>query len=313
MDEIKNKFKKVALKIHPDKNKNLDANHKMQQLNQALLTLNDKKLKHDYDKQLFIYALKNGDHKVVNFFINNPTKLPFTLSSNEINNNMLLHYACLLGSLSVVQLLIKVGVNIDQFDIKGNTALNYACLSGSLSVVQLLINKGCNINLKNSNGFNSLDFAQNINTNKEITNLLVTKLLAEKTLAKAIRAQEEISENQQILININQRLKNIEKHIIKIEKDIAFLQRQKINIFLNFIIKIFSCGCINQNQNVNIELLLKKNELQDLLAKRVVVTEQKQSFQKKITKLSIKIKKINAINVQNNSVASKQKLNSHQF
>ena len=48
-EEIKTKFRKLALEYHPDRNKDA-SEEKMAQINKAYEILSDKKLKEEYDK-----------------------------------------------------------------------------------------------------------------------------------------------------------------------------------------------------------------------------------------------------------------------
>lgn len=58
-DEIKSAFKKQALKWHPDRNKEQDANLRMQNINEAYLILKDVEAKTLYDKEYKIFKNYN--------------------------------------------------------------------------------------------------------------------------------------------------------------------------------------------------------------------------------------------------------------
>lgn len=51
-EEIKNSYKKLAFKYHPDKNKSHDATDKFKEINNAYHILSDPERKHEYDMHL---------------------------------------------------------------------------------------------------------------------------------------------------------------------------------------------------------------------------------------------------------------------
>jgi len=59
LDEIKEAFKKQALKWHPDKNPNEDTTEKMQLINEAYLILKDKEARERYDQEYKKHQTKN--------------------------------------------------------------------------------------------------------------------------------------------------------------------------------------------------------------------------------------------------------------
>ena len=73
-DEIKNAYKKLAMKYHPDKNidNKEEAEEKFKQVSEAYEVLSDEKKKYEYD---------NGKNIVIN------NQNPFDIFSNIFNNN----------------------------------------------------------------------------------------------------------------------------------------------------------------------------------------------------------------------------------
>lgn len=110
-----------------------------------------------------------------------------------------------------------------------------------------------------------------------------------------------IKQNQQILLNITKRITNIEREIINIERDIAHFEQKKTNSVLNYIIIIiFTFGCVNKNKDINKDILIKTDQLKNLLLEKEIANNEKHVFEEKIKRLSFnKTKKINAMDLQN--------------
>ncbi len=71
-----------------------------------------------------------------------------------------------------------------------------------------------------------------------------------KTIGKVI-------EQENIAISLN-------KKITMLKNDIVNLEKKKINKILNFIIKVFSFGCINKNKKVETMINVKNTEIKRL-------------------------------------------------
>lgn len=61
--EIKEAFRKEALKWHPDRNKSTEATHRMQLINEAYLILYDDEARKRYDEQYFKFENSNYQEK----------------------------------------------------------------------------------------------------------------------------------------------------------------------------------------------------------------------------------------------------------
>ena len=70
-----------------------------------------------------------------------------------------LHQAAEGGHLSVVELLVKKGCNVDAADKDGKTALHKAAEKGHFGVVDLLVKKGCNVDTADKGGKTALYLA----------------------------------------------------------------------------------------------------------------------------------------------------------
>lgn len=66
-DEIKKAYRQLALKWHPDKNKNANAHEKFIEINQAYLILSDDEARAKYDKEFEYYYAKAEQEKATIF------------------------------------------------------------------------------------------------------------------------------------------------------------------------------------------------------------------------------------------------------
>lgn len=71
----------------------------------------------------------------------------------------LLVYACVVGNLNAIKVLLDFGADKNIQDETGNTPLIEACLHGHSQVVSMLIEVGANVNLKNDDGETALTSA----------------------------------------------------------------------------------------------------------------------------------------------------------
>lgn len=63
-----------------------------------------------------------------------------------------LHFACKHGFLSISQLLVRSGANINEIDEIGNTPMHYASDSGNKELVEWLLSRRPNLNIRNLEG-----------------------------------------------------------------------------------------------------------------------------------------------------------------
>ncbi|MGB4192277.1 MAG: ankyrin repeat domain-containing protein [Rickettsiales bacterium] len=100
---------------------------------------------------------------VMNGFAEN-VKILLEYSSSNINGNHLLHIACELGNLEIVELLLAQGADIEEKETMEEltyTPLHVACDEGHVQVVELLLQKGADIeaSIGDARGKISLDLA----------------------------------------------------------------------------------------------------------------------------------------------------------
>lgn len=80
--------------------------------------------------------------------------------------------ACSSGQLSIVEMLIKKGVKVDENKQSDGTPLTVACANGHLNIVNVLLQAGANISLENSRGKSPITCARN-NRQWEIVETLI--------------------------------------------------------------------------------------------------------------------------------------------
>ncbi|KAG2180067.1 hypothetical protein INT43_003854, partial [Umbelopsis isabellina] len=103
-------------------------------------------------EQQIIQALEN----VVN--LETSFKLPVSLTNQQ--KHSLLHLAVILGFTELTQLLIQLGINVDQQDRNGMTALHFASWTGKQDIVDILLDQGyANPDLVSSHAKTAIDLA----------------------------------------------------------------------------------------------------------------------------------------------------------
>nr|CAG4713330.1 unnamed protein product [Naegleria fowleri] len=79
-----------------------------------------------------------------------------TNGCEHMTNKTALHYACRVGNLGIVKLLVDNGSRVDDFDVHDRTPLFEACEHNHGRIVEYLIAKHANIEHKDKDGFTSL-------------------------------------------------------------------------------------------------------------------------------------------------------------
>jgi len=102
-----------------------------------------------------IHATIFGDVTVVQVLLESGTNVE---SANAFRLTAL-HYAAYYGYLDVCRLLLYWGAKLDPVDKWRETPLHWAALSGNLSVVKLLVERGADVRL-NDNGQTASDVAR---------------------------------------------------------------------------------------------------------------------------------------------------------
>lgn len=63
-----------------------------------------------------------------------------------------LQYAAAHGQVSLIQMLLKLGLDVNEKGSSGNRALDIACLKGNVAIVKILVENGADVKLRNSAG-----------------------------------------------------------------------------------------------------------------------------------------------------------------
>jgi hypothetical protein len=70
---------------------------------------------------------------------------------NVSSASYLLHYAALRGETNSIEMMLKLGAEVNATDDQGKTPLHDACLKGHLETVRLLLDHGANIGARDKN------------------------------------------------------------------------------------------------------------------------------------------------------------------
>jgi ankyrin repeat protein len=80
-------------------------------------------------------------------------------------------YACILGNIGAVKLLLEANVDVNVVKVCGGNALMYACINGETEVVKLLLEANADVNIVDGWGMTALKIAEQ-NGHTEIVELL---------------------------------------------------------------------------------------------------------------------------------------------
>lgn len=76
------------------------------------------------------------------------------------------------GEVEAVEVLVKLGANLEKYTSNKETALIKSVLSGNIHIVKLLLDHGANIGFQNKDNLNSLDLASKNPNLSDIESLL---------------------------------------------------------------------------------------------------------------------------------------------
>src|ERR1700742_5001133 len=125
--------------------------------------------KHSFYTSLHL-ASTHGHLTVAELLIQNGVNV----NSRNQNQETALHVTSHNGHLKIAQLLLTSGSDINSRDGQDSTPLHKAAQRGYLDIVKLLLNSGADVNIRDSNDANALDMA------RQCGSVDVAKFLAER-------------------------------------------------------------------------------------------------------------------------------------
>jgi ankyrin repeat protein len=103
-----------------------------------------------------VAAIERRDSKAVRAIIR---QSPGLIAYRGHGDRKLIHIAYNSGSMEVLRVLLKSGVELDARDSIGNTVLHSACINGDIRLVKTLLSLGASVNNRNSVGETPLSAA----------------------------------------------------------------------------------------------------------------------------------------------------------
>ena len=104
----------------------------------------------DQKNETFLsYAIKRKNEEISKLIISIPL---LDISYQDSKGNTYLHLSIINKLISLVELLLQKGININSQNNEGNTALHYAYNLNNIKLISLLISNNADINIKNNKG-----------------------------------------------------------------------------------------------------------------------------------------------------------------
>ena len=101
------------------------------------------------NETLLSYAIKRKNQEICELIISSPK---LNLLYQDFNGNSYLHLSIINQLISITELLIQKGININMQNNEGNTALHYAYNLNNEKLISILIENNADTNIKNNNG-----------------------------------------------------------------------------------------------------------------------------------------------------------------
>ena len=101
------------------------------------------------NETLLSYAIKRKNQEICELLISSPK---LNLLYQDFNGNSYLHLSIINQLISITELLIQKGININLQNKEGNTALHYAYKLNNEKLISILIENNADTNIKNNNG-----------------------------------------------------------------------------------------------------------------------------------------------------------------
>ena len=106
------------------------------------------------DSRSLIQAVKDGNLGKLRELLKGRQHVSVT----DSNRRTPLHIACSLGRQEMVQLFIKIGMNVDACSIVGQTPLHETCIGGHYSILKILITEVADLDAVDNNGLSAAHY-----------------------------------------------------------------------------------------------------------------------------------------------------------
>ena len=106
------------------------------------------------DSRGVIQAVKDGDLGKLRELLKGRQRLNVT----DSNRRTPLHIACSLGRQEMVQLFVKIGMNVDACSIVGQTPLHETCIGGHYGILKMLISEVADLDAVDHNGLSAAHY-----------------------------------------------------------------------------------------------------------------------------------------------------------
>ena len=105
------------------------------------------------------YAVKTLTQAVIAADLAKAKELLESDARSGIGPDMSLHYACAIGDVAQINLLLKYDADCNALDVRGHSPLYYASMYGQCEVLEILLNAGAGPNMADSHGRTPLHYA----------------------------------------------------------------------------------------------------------------------------------------------------------
>ena len=121
--------------LHSCRNSNLE-------IVKLLLRKKNIKAKNDFNENALIISLKNNNKNVTKFLLENK-KIDVNIIIDDLYNPI--NLCCKYGYLEELEILIKMGADLNYVNCSNYTGFMYACMSGNVEIVKLLLKNNVDI------------------------------------------------------------------------------------------------------------------------------------------------------------------------
>ena len=154
------------------------------------------------------WTVQKGDVDIARILLDSQTN---DVNCSDFEGHTVLHLACLVGHLDMVDFLLERGANVDAVDDDGWTPIFSAITEDYLEIVSVLIKHDCNVNVIDEKGYSPLHCAVKLN-NIDV----VRELLKSKTIDVNL-TDERFGKNTALHLAAQNGYKDIAEYLIKNE------------------------------------------------------------------------------------------------